>query len=194
MYSMDMPQGKSDQYTPNKEETLGIYLKRLRLAASELQGRNISQDMVAEMAAHLPSPQKFTSAWLSVAESDGYKHAGGDKLRTLAAIYSKLLRTNIRPEWLLAKAGFEVEVETAPIAPEDDEVMKRLLQHEDVRALIGIIGQLIELGYEEDVRLLVTLGQRYLNARNPQARAGDIFDDAVLSTHVEKYMEALGLT
>jgi len=68
-----------------------------------------------------------------------------------------------------------------------------LLQYEDVRAILGIIGQLIELGYEEDVRLLVTLAQRYLNARNPEAKAGDIFDDAVLSAHVENYMEALGL-
>ena len=56
------------------------------------------------------------------------------------------------------------------------------------------IGQLIELGYEDDVRLLVTLGQRYLNARKPEARAGDLFDDPVLSAHVEKFMEAMGLT
>ncbi len=179
-------------YGPTEKETLGTYLKRLRLLAAEQQTRAISQDVVADMAAHLPAPQKFTGAWLSVAEKDGYKHAGGDKLRTLASIYSKLLRTTIRPEWLLAKAGFEIEDITT--LPQDEEVLQRLLQHEDVRALIGIIGQLIELGYEEDVRLLVTLSQRYLNARDPKAKAGDIFDDEILSSHVEKYMEALGLT
>lgn len=188
-----MEQAISDKYDPQEDETLGAYLKRLRLAAGKLQGKTISQDMVAEMAAHLPAPQKFTGAWLSVAESDGYKHAGGDKLRTLASIYSRLLRATIHPEWLLSKAGFEIE-KLVDLRPQtDDEVLDRLLKHEDVRALIGIIGQLIELGYEEDVRLLVTLGQRYLNAREPNARAGDIFDDPVLSTHVEKYMEALGL-
>jgi hypothetical protein len=183
---------KADQYRPKRNnETLGAYLKRLRLAASEEQGKTISQDMVAELAAHLPAPQKFTGAWLSVAESDGYKHAGGDKLRTLANIYSKLLRTTIPAEWLLSKAGFEVEQAAIP-AP-DSEVLDRLLQQEDVLALIGIIGQLIEMGYEDDVRLLVTLAQRYLSARNPKAKAGDIFDDATVSQHVERYMEALGL-
>lgn len=185
-----MQRDQSSDISPKIDETLGTYLKRLRMEASTLQGKTISQDSVAEMAAHLPSPQKFTSAWLSVAESDGYKHAGGDKLRTLASIYSRLLHITIQPDWLLTKAGFEIEESVEA----DTEVLDRLLQHEDVRAIIGIIGQLIELGYEDDVRLLVTLGQRYLNARKPEARAGDLFDDPHLSAHVEKFMEAMGLT
>lgn len=186
-----MSQAKSLTHKPRENETLGTYLKRLRLAASQVQGKTISQDMVAEMASHLPAPQRFTGAWLSVAESDGYKHAGGDKLRTLASIYSKLLRSLIPPEWLLTKAGHEVT--ELPATRPDDEVLDKLLREEDVLALIGIVGQLIELGYGEDVRLLVTLAQRYLNARKPEARAGDIFDDPTLSAHVENYMEALGL-
>lgn len=178
-------------HRPYHDESLGAYLKRLRTAAGETQGKTISQDMVADMAAHLPAPQRFTGAWLSTAEADGYKHAGGDKLRTLANIYSRLLRTTIHPEWLLEKAGFVVE--EPPALPVDQQALDRLLHQEDVLALIGIVGQLIEMGYEEDVRLLVTLAQRYLNARNPAARAGDIFDDGLLSAHVERYMEALGL-
>lgn len=186
-----MSETKPSPFQPSENETLGAYLKRLRLAASQVQGKSISQDMVADMAAHLPAPQRFTGAWLSVAESDGYKHAGGDKLRTLASLYSKLLRSPISPEWLLTKAGHEVE-ESATTRP-DDEVLDRLLRQDDVLALIGIIGQLIELGYGDDVRLLVTLAQRYLSARKPEARAGDIFDDPTLSAHVENYMGALGL-
>lgn len=185
-----MSEAKS-AYQPRENETLGAYLKRLRLAASQVQGKTISQDIVAELASHLPAPQRFTGAWLSVAESDGYKHAGGDKLRTLASLYSKLLRSPVPPEWLLTKAGHEVTDSTPP--PPDDEVLERLLRQDDVLALIGIIGQLIELGYADDVRLLVTLAQRYLNARKPEAKAGDLFDDPTLSAHVENYMEALGL-
>lgn len=188
-----MKQTQADECRPRSRETLGAYLKRLRKLAGEVQGRTISQDTVAEMTSHLPTPQRFTGAWLSVAEADGYKHAGGDKLRTLASIYSKLIRTPILPEWILAKAGFEV-TETFTAARPDNQALDKLLQQEDVLALIGIVGQLIELGYEEDVRLLVTLAQRYLNARNPEAKAGDIFDDATLSAHVQNYMEALGLT
>ncbi len=186
-----MSEAKLSSFRPYENETLGAYLKRLRLAASQVQGKSISQDMVAEMVSHLPAPQRFTGAWLSVAESDGYKHAGGDKLRTLASLYSKLLRSPVSAEWLLAKAGHEV-TESATAVP-DDEVLEKLLRQDDVLALIGIVGQLIELGYAEDVRLLVTLAQRYLNARKPEARAGDIFDDPTLSAHVENYMEALGL-
>ncbi len=177
---------------PLEKETLGAYLKRLRQIAGQVQGRIVSQDAVAEMTTHLPAPQRFTGAWLSVAEADGYKHAGGDKLRTLASIYSKLIRLSIPPEWILAKGGYEVEAPA--VGRPDNQALDNLLQQEDVLALIGIVGQLIELGYEDDVRLLVTLAQRYLNARNPEARAGDIFDDASLSAHVQNYMEALGLT
>jgi hypothetical protein len=186
-----MSQTASHPYEPLENETLGAYLKRLRLAASQVQGKTISQDMVAEMASHRPAPQRFTGAWLSVAESDGYKHAGGDKLRTLASIYSKLIRSPIPPEWLLTKAGHEVT--DLIVNRPDDGVLDKLLRQDDVLALIGIVGQLIELGYADDVRLLVTLAQRYLSARKPEARAGDLFDDPTLSAHVENYIEALGL-
>jgi hypothetical protein len=191
IYLWGMSQTTSHPYEPLENETLGAYLKRLRLAASQVQGKTISQDMVAEMASHRPAPQRFTGAWLSVAESDGYKHAGGDKLRTLASIYLKLLRSPIPPEWLLTKAGHEVT--DLIVNRTDDEVLDKLLRQDDVLALIGIVGQLIELGYADDVRLLVTLAQRYLSARKPEARAGDLFDDPTLSAHVENYMEALGL-
>lgn len=180
-----------EECQPKPDETLGAYLKRLRSLAGQMQGRTISQETVAEMTTHLPAPQRFTGPWLSVAESDGYKTVGGDKLRTLTTIYARLLRVPLPAEWLLTKAGYEVT--PAAASPADNETLEKLLQQEDVLALIGIVGQLIELGYADDVRLLVTLAQRYLNARNPQAKAGDLFDDAALSAHVESYMEALGL-
>ncbi len=180
---------KYNHYKPNNQETLGGYLKRLREAASAIQGKKISLDTVADRATHLPEPQRFTSAWLSKVEVDGYNNVGGDKLRTLSHIYSKLLNTAIQPEWMLIKAGFAVQ----PALPQDDDTLHTLIQNDNVLALVGIVGQLIEMGYEDDVQLIVTLAQRYLNARNPKAQAGDIFDDSTLSEHVGKYMEALGL-
>lgn len=187
---MSSPASPHNRYRPQADETLGEYLRRLRTAAAEVQGRAISLDAVADMTGHLPAPQRFTGAWLSQTESDSNKQSNESKLRSLAAVYSRLLRTPIPAEWLLAKAGFHVE---EPVVKLDDQSLDWLLRHEDVLALVAVAGRLIELGYEEDVRLLITLAQRYLNARDPKTRAGDIFDDPVLSTHVEKYMEALGL-
>jgi len=180
------------EYQPRPGETLGTYLKRLRAAAGRVQDRPVTQEEVAGMTARLPAPQRFTTAWLSVAESDGYKHAGGDKLRTLASIYSRLLRETIPAQWLLVLAGHDV-VELAPPHP-NNEALDRLLRHEDVLALVAAAGKLVEMGHPGEVRLLAVMAQRYINARDPQAKIGDIFNDPVLSAHLERWVENVGLT
>jgi hypothetical protein len=68
-----------------------------------------------------------------------------------------------------------------------DNQLDKLLQHKDILAFVGIAGQLIELGREGagDVLLLLAWARRFLNARNPEAKAGDILG-AELSEYVEK--------
>ncbi len=180
------------QYNSKPDETLGAYLKRLRMLAGQVQLRSISQDEVATMTAEMPAPQRFTAAWLSKIEADRYEQPGGDKLRTLAEIYSRLLRSNIPAEWLLFKAGFEIKGNVLSLA--DKETLNSLLQHEGILALVAAAGHLMEMGHPEDVELLVTIARRYINARDPERRLEDIFEDAVLSTHVRSFMEALQLT
>ena len=180
-----------NKYRPRPDEPLGDYLKRLRTAAGEAQAHPVTQDEVAGMTTHLPAPQRFTAAWLSVAEANGYKQPGGDKLRALASVYSRLLRSDIPAEWLLSLAGHEL-TPSASVTP-NNEVLDRLLRHEDILALVAAAGQLLEMGHPEDVRLLIVLAQRYISARDPKRRIGDIFDDPVLSAHVEKFMEAMQL-
>jgi transcriptional regulator with XRE-family HTH domain len=160
---------------PKTSESLGEYLKRLRATTG------LSQTTVADMSQKKSEPMRFTSAWLSKVEADGYEKVGSDKLRTLASIY------NIPTDWLLEKAGYEIE----PSLNRDE--LDLLLQDEDVLALLGVVAQLKELGYQDDVRLLLTMAQRYLTAYKPGARAGDIFSDEKLSEHVENYMVRLGL-
>jgi hypothetical protein len=180
-----------NEFAPREEETLGDYLKRLRAEASRIQGRNISQDSVAaEVPDHLPPFQRFTGAWLSITESDSGGQPSETKLRTLAAVYSRLLRTRMPPEWFLAKAGFVVD---EPPDPMEEPRLVNLLRNEDVLALLAAVSQLIELGYEDDVKLLTVFATRYLQARDPEARAGDIFDDPRLSRHIQRYMKVLGL-
>jgi transcriptional regulator with XRE-family HTH domain len=178
---------------PRPDETIGVYLKRLRQAAGQAQGKPVTLNQLSQMSQRPPAaPQEqFTSAWLSMAESDRYKQIGGDKLRALAAIYSELLRVTIPAEWLLGKAGFSPA--EAGLNKPDLDAVDQLLHYDDILALIGICGQLIEMGYNEDVRLLVRFAQRYLYAHNPDAQPGDLFDDPALSAHMERYMEALGL-
>ena len=182
-----------EAYQPRSNETIGAYLKRLRHLAGQTQGKPVTLNQLSQLSQRLSTaPQEqFTAAWLSMAEADRYQQIGGDKLRTLAAIFSELLRTPIPAEWLLNKAGFTMP-DPPPVEP-DRDVIDRLLQHDDILALIGICGQLIEMGYDEDVRLLVRFAQRYLRAHRPEAQPGDLFDDPHLSAHMQKYMEALGL-
>lgn len=181
---------ENTSYRPQPGESLGQYLKRLRATASEVQNRLITQDEVARMTTNLPKPQRFTSAWLSVTESDGYKHAGGDRLRTVAGIYARLLRAPIPAEWLLSLAGHKVTSATRP----QSETVNRLLQDEDMLALVTAAEHLLKLGHVEDVRLLIMLAQRYINAHDPQTDLREIFKDPVLSAHVERFSEALSAT
>ena len=184
---------KQEMVEPRPDETIGAYLKRLREIAGQVQGKAVTLNQLSKMSQRQPAaPQEqFTKAWLSMAESDRYKQIGGDKLRALAVIYSELLRVSIPAEWLLGKAGFP-PAEAAPKKP-DRDTLEQMLQHDDILALVGICGQLVEMGYDEDVRLLVRFAQRYLYAHNPDAQPGDLFDDPGLSAHMERYMEALGL-
>ena len=181
-----------ETYQPRPEETIGGYLKRLRNSAGKTQGKAVSLNQLSQMSQRPPAaPQEqFTSAWLSMAEGDRYKQIGGDKLRALAAIYSELLHTTIPADWLLRKAGFQ---STEPTTHAAEDTLEHLLQQEDILALVDICGQLIRLGYKEDVRLLVRFAQRYLHAHNPDAEPGDLFDDPALSAHIKRYMEALSL-
>ncbi len=175
-----------ENYHPLDNDTLGAYLKRLRKAASA------TQDEVARMTANLPAPQNFTAAWLSVAEGDGYKQPGREKLRVLSSIYSRLLKSDIPAEWFFSLAGYDTMPLTTPVrAASGNEVLDELLRNEDILALVAAAGQLLEMGHPEEVRLLVVLAQRYIHARDPERRIGDIFDDPVLSAHVEKFMEAM---
>jgi len=182
-----------EKYQPRDDESIGVYLKRLRKEAGQVQGKSVTLSQMSQMSQRPPAaPQEqFTSAWLSMAEADRYSQIGGDKLRALAAIYSELLRVSIPAEWLLKKAGFTVS-NIGQIQP-DRSVLEEILQHDDILALISICGQLIEMGYNEDVRLLVKFAQRYLQAHDPEAKPGDLFDDPALSAHMQRYMEALSL-
>jgi hypothetical protein len=72
----------------------------------------------------------------------------------------------------------------------DERLLNNLLQREDILALIGITGQLIELDYGEDVRVVILWAQRFLNARNPRAKVGDLFHDVAVSKRVEEYIQA----
>jgi hypothetical protein len=72
----------------------------------------------------------------------------------------------------------------------DEKLLNQLLQREDILALIGITGQLIELDYDDDVRVVIVWAQRFLNARNPRAKVGDFFHNTALSKRVEEYIQA----
>jgi transcriptional regulator with XRE-family HTH domain len=165
----------NNNYQPRTDEDIGTYSKRLREATG------LSLAKIAERSSHLPG--SFTRQWLYELEAGKYEHPGGDKLQTLAEIYSQLLESSIPLDWFLAK--------TAASLPLDQTT--RLFSRQDILTLVGIAGQLIKSGYEEDVKLLITLAQRYLQARDPEAHPGDIFDDPELSAHVESYMKKLGI-
>ena len=179
-------QERREQYRPHDDETLGQYLRRLRELAGAVQGRPIKLDDLVQLSADWPQPQRFTAAWLSKAESDGFQYAGGDRLRTLAAIYSGLLKVPVPEAWLLVKAGYKIlETETATI--------ERLMQYREMLALVALAGQLIEQGYLEDVQLLIASARRYFAFRNPDLDPGDIFQDPALAEHVRSYLDKLGL-
>jgi hypothetical protein len=181
------------KYEPYAHEPIHDYLKRLRLLAGKVQGRTVTLDQVAEMSQQIFSApqQQLTGSWLSKAEAGKYNELGGDKLRSLAVIYSKLLRTKIQPEWLLLKAGFDL---TDPIIIQvEDKTLETFLANENILGLVCICAKLIALDHETDVRGIAQSAKRLLLAYHPKADPGDLFDDPRLSAHARKYMEELEL-
>jgi len=171
-------------YSPNSDETLGSYLKRLRTLAG------VSMSQAAKLSEG--RPQSFTTAWLGQVEKGRYEQVGGERLRTLATIYSDQLGITIHAEWLLTLAGYEVDEPAASGSGGDDE-LSQLLKNNDARALVAAIGKLIELGHPEDVRFLLISAQRFISARSPDLDIEDIYQDPVLSEHVKKFLKEMGL-
>ncbi len=172
----------SNAYHPKTDEALGPYLKRLRTMAG------VSMGQAAKLSAG--RPQSFTTAWLGKVEKGGYEQVGGERLRTLAAIYSDQLGTTIPAEWLLALAGYEVQ---EPVPPGEDDELLQLFKNNDARALVAAVGKLIELGHPEDVRFLLISAQRFISARSPHLDLEDIYSDPLLSDHVKKFLKEMGL-
>ena len=169
-----------EDYRPLAEETLGQYLSRLRKLAS------ISQEMAVQLSGRWPTPQSFTRSWLSLVETDRLDSPGGDKLRTLAAIYGEQLGVHILDSWLLSKAGHQV-------TPQETLPLEKIIGQTEVLALVAIVLQLLEGGHTDDVRLLIENARRYMAFRMPDADPGAIFKDPDLSKHINDYLESLGL-
>jgi transcriptional regulator with XRE-family HTH domain len=180
-------------YSPQPGEKIGGYLKRLREAAGEVQSHPIKQKEVAEMSAAWPDTQNFSGAWLSMAEADEFDQPGAAKLKTLATIYSRLLRTTIPEEWLLKLANYEVEQPVVFTRPTEDSEIAKLLENNDLLALLITAGVLAEMQYESDVKFLLESAQRLLKAHCPDLEIERIYKDPILSAHVKNFMREVGL-
>ncbi len=71
-----------------------------------------------------------------------------------------------------------------------NEKLAKLLQNNDVLALLDITAQSIDLGYVNDVRWSILNSFYFLRIRNPEARVGKIFE-ATLPESVQKQLDAL---
>jgi transcriptional regulator with XRE-family HTH domain len=180
-------------YSPQPAEKIGEYLKRLRNAAGEVQGHPIKQKEVAEMSTAWPDAQNFSGAWLSMAEANEFDQPGAAKLKTLATIYSRLLRTTIPEEWLLKLANYEVEEPVVFTRPAEDSEIAKLLENNDLLALLITTGMLAEMGYASDVKFLLESAQRLLKAHCPDLEIERIYKDPILSAHVRSLMRDTGL-
>lgn len=186
----ELPEAVFSDPQPLPGESLGEYLRRLRELASVAQGKILSCEGLAELVAHLPARQSFSGNWLRMVESDTIDRPGPDKLTTLADLYSRLLNISVQPERLLSLAGYTVG---GPVESLEADEIDKLLQHDNILALVAIAGALIELGHPEDVDLLVTFAGRYLTARDPGRKTGDIFADPIVSRRVNDFMKKMRL-
>lgn len=180
-----------EDYKPKSDETIGKYLRRLREAAGEVQGRPIKLTDVAGMTENLAKPQKFTTSWLSNAENDVYEAPGVDRLRTLAGIYTRLLHQPVPDQWLLELAGHDVGQPIVQLTQSND--LTQFLQYEAIAALIIVSGKLLEQGYPQDVEVLLGNAYRFLRARNSGMDITEIYDDPLLAHFVKEFIERMDL-
>ncbi len=172
-------------YKPQPTETLGQFLKRLRQEAGKL-GRPITLDRMATLSADWPL--RFTKAWLSKVERDEYQQPDSGMLRTVAGIYSQLLRTTISPEMLLALAGYEVNRPDSDTNAPENEINK-LLRDPAILCLVAAGAEL----KTEDIYLLLKMAGRLIKATDPSRKIGDYFTDPTLSAPVKHFLEAMDI-
>jgi hypothetical protein len=181
-------------YHPLPGETIGRYLRRLREAAGQVNGRPVRLETVVALTEELPQPQRLTIPWLSKVETDEVGQPGGDKLRTVAAAYSHLLKKTIQPEWLLKLCGYEVgeAIDEQPTT-ERESTWVTLFENSDVLTFLDAARQLLEIGHPEDVAWAATTAKRLLEAHAPERKAGNILDNAALSARLKQFLKDAGL-
>ncbi len=109
-------------------------------------------------------------------------------LRTVAAIYSRLLRTTIPPELLLALAGYQVDRPELDTDTPENEINK-LLRDPAILALVAAGAEL----KTEDIYLLLKMAGRLIKATDPSRTIGDYFTDPTLSEHVRHFLEGMDI-
>lgn len=180
-------------YRPQNEETLGVYLRRLRNLAASARGHAVTQEEIARKSTEPGHAQSFTAAWLSLVELDRSQTPGFDRLKTLAEIYTELLGEAIQAEWLLSLAGYAVEEMTLTVPPSDN-LIGQYLQNNDVMALTILAGMLARQGHREDVGLLLTVAKRLVKAKmNEEIDETQLLADPLHSQHVKDFMKMMGL-
>lgn len=186
-------QQQSD-YRPLSNEKLGDYLRRLRQAASTVQGYSVTQDEVANLSATLGAPNSFTKGWLSLVESGKRsKKISSEKLKAIAHIYTNLLGTRVSENWLLELVGYAPIIELPLLIQEQDELVTEYLKRIDIRSLVIYAGELAKLGQDKSIAILVSLARSLVQAATSEQKNEDLFSDPVQSEHIKMLMKRIGL-
>lgn len=181
-------------YRPLSDEKLGDYLRRLRQAASTVQGYSVTQDEVANLSATLGAPNSFTKGWLSLVESGKRsKKISSEKLKAIAHIYTNLLGTRVSENWLLELVGYAPIIELPLLIQEQDELVTEYLKRIDIRSLVIYAGELAKLGQDKSIAILVSLARSLVQAATSEQKNEDLFSDPVQSEHIKMLMKRIGL-
>lgn len=126
----------SAEYEPRADETLGVYLRRVRT----MRGLNLPD--VSRALAGAPPTQRVSHAYLSQIELGQVFQPSRDRLQSLAQVLQ------IKPEWLFAKAGLPLSNQERPLpvhTPIVMQIMERaaLLEPFDLKMLLQIIDWVI---------------------------------------------------